>query len=379
MVGEDKLLGMVANIYDAAAEPPLWSEFAKQFANAVNGSMGSLLYYDLRCGKATLAISFGCDESCWRQYIDYYSAINPWINAWKRDLNCAGSETVEAGDQRTAFADLKRNEYYNDFLIKHNWAHQVGCVMTKTDETCSAFTCVRSHSAGPFGPAELDLLRLLFPHLQRAMQFHRKMSELEGSYRASLESLDFLPTGVILLDERGRVLEMNRAAARVFSHGDGLAIGKEGLSASTPDQTRELRSKIAGAGLTGKGKGVSAGGSLGIVRPSGKRPFVLRVMPAPANGFAADARRPAAMVFVHDPEANTQTAFEVLARVHHLTPAESRLADRLIQGDSLTLAAELLSITHNTARTHLQRIYQKTDTAHQSELVKVLLSSALTL
>lgn len=282
---QDRLFSLVGRIYDAAAEPPLWSVFLKEFVDIVNAEMASLLYYDLECGKAKLAVSFGWDPDCVKQYSGYYSAINPWINAWKTNLNRAGPETVETSDQRTPFAQLKKTEFYNDYLINQNMAHQVGCMMTKTEESCSAFTCVRSRMRGPFRPPEVELLRCLFPHLQRAIQFHKRIAEWQGYYHISLDALDHLATGVILMDDRGQILETNHAARQILSQNDGLTTEREGLAASTSNQTRELRSSIAAAALTARGKGLSSGGSLTIVRPSGKRSFALVIMPASVQAF----------------------------------------------------------------------------------------------
>lgn len=79
------------------------------------------------------------------------------------------------------------------------------------------------------------------------------------------------------------------------------------------------------------------------------------------------------IVLISDPECSLSTPPELLARVYGLTGAEARLAERLIQCDSLVYAAERLGISHNTARTHLQRIYEKTDTSHQAELTRLLI------
>jgi DNA-binding CsgD family transcriptional regulator len=171
----------------------------------------------------------------------------------------------------------------------------------------------------------------------------------------------------------------NRAAQQILSQNDGLGTEKYGLVASTPNQTRDLRSSIATAALTARGKSVSAGGSLGIARPSGKRPFAVVVMPVSVHAFPPDAREPGAVVFVSDPETKMPQAPEVLRRVYGLTAAEARLAEQLMQGESLLIAAEQLGVSHNTVRTHLQRIYLKTNTSHQGDLVRVLLSGTLRL
>ena len=140
-------------------------------------------------------------------------------------------------------------------------------------------------------------------------------------------------------------------------------------------RARYPRLRTKEAALTARGNGVSAGGSLRIVRPSGKRPLAVVIMPASIHAFPPDAREPTVIVFISDPEAKLQTAPEVLARLYDLTAAESRLAEQLMQGETLVHAAERLGVSHNTARTHLQRIYQKTDTSHQGALVRLLVSS----
>jgi DNA-binding CsgD family transcriptional regulator len=64
-----------------------------------------------------------------------------------------------------------------------------------------------------------------------------------------------------------------------------------------------------------------------------------------------------------------------LSRIYGLTRGEAALARHLIQGTSLEEAAEKLFISLHTARTHLKRIFMKTDTHRQPEfLVRMMLT-----
>ena len=59
-----------------------------------------------------------------------------------------------------------------------------------------------------------------------------------------------------------------------------------------------------------------------------------------------------------------------LLRSHFgLSPAEARLALRLVAGETLRSAAVKLGIGYETARTHLKNIFDKTGTCRQAELV----------
>jgi DNA-binding CsgD family transcriptional regulator len=65
-----------------------------------------------------------------------------------------------------------------------------------------------------------------------------------------------------------------------------------------------------------------------------------------------------------------------LLRSHFgLTPAEARLALHLVAGETLRSAEAKLSITYETARTHLKNIFSKTGTCRQAELVVVLVTA----
>lgn len=56
----------------------------------------------------------------------------------------------------------------------------------------------------------------------------------------------------------------------------------------------------------------------------------------------------------------------------HLTPAEARLALRLLHGDSLKDAAAGIGISYETARSTLKSVFQKTNVRRQVELVLTL-------
>ena len=65
----------------------------------------------------------------------------------------------------------------------------------------------------------------------------------------------------------------------------------------------------------------------------------------------------------------------LLAGLFDLTPAEARLATALSQGHVLKAAAIGSNITEKTARTYLERIFAKTGTRQQSQLVALLKSA----
>ena len=379
-LAEDKLFGLIGRIYDAAADASLWPAFLEAFANAVAGTLTAIAYHDLRESRANMGAAIRFDPDYVGRYIDYYGTFDPWRSAWMARFSRASPEAIVTSEELISPDQLDKTEFFNDYLLPQDTVHQFGGPIAIRDARwCSVLTCLRPRKKGPFDPEAVELLRLLFPHLQRAVQFHCKMAELEGRQRACLDALDLLPTGVILIDQRGRISAVNRSAKQILDQNDGLTTDREGLVASTPTQNRDLRASVAAASRAAQGTGLTAGGSLSIMRPSGKRPFTLITMPASVHAFPSDGRGPVVIVFVSDPEARQQTVPELLANIYDLSAAESGLAQQLMQGVTLVRAAGLLGISHNTARSHLQRIYGKTDTCHQGDLVRLLLAGVVRL
>jgi DNA-binding CsgD family transcriptional regulator len=65
-----------------------------------------------------------------------------------------------------------------------------------------------------------------------------------------------------------------------------------------------------------------------------------------------------------------------LLRSHFgLTLAEARLALHLVGGETLRSAAVKLNITYETARTSLKKIFRKTETCRQAELLLIILTA----
>src|SRR5262245_11925974 len=68
-------------------------------------------------------------------------------------------------------------------------------------------------------------------------------------------------------------------------------------------------------------------------------------------------------------------SIDLLQRHFDLTPAEARLALHLVAGETLRSAEVKLSISYETARTHLKNIFNKTGTSRQAELVIVIVTA----
>jgi DNA-binding CsgD family transcriptional regulator len=110
-----------------------------------------------------------------------------------------------------------------------------------------------------------------------------------------------------------------------------------------------------------------------LQRPSLKRPLTVVAAPLAVEAAWFLAHPPAAILFVNDPEQSCAVPLpNQLRAAFGLTPTEALVAARIFEGEGLRPAAEALGMGVTTARTHLQRIFDKTGTRKQAELVRML-------
>jgi len=187
---------------------------------------------------------------------------------------------------------------------------------------------------------------------------------------AAVEALNLLSVGVVLVRGDGHVLNANRVAQRILEGGDGLSCGGGRLQAFYSHEQAALTRTIAAAVAE-----TPAGGAFTFARPSGRRALSV-VVKALRAGTAGAGRPRLAAVFITDPDQEVAAEAQTLSGLYGLTPAEARLASSLVRGMSPAQAAAALGLTVNTVRTHLKRIFSKTETRRQSDLVRVLLTGA---
>jgi DNA-binding CsgD family transcriptional regulator len=75
-----------------------------------------------------------------------------------------------------------------------------------------------------------------------------------------------------------------------------------------------------------------------------------------------------------DDRHTTERRLSAAAVVYRLSPCQARLAGLIVDGLDVAEAARQLGISANTARTHLQRMFDKTGARSQPALVRALLS-----
>jgi len=358
---ESELLELVQNLYEAATEPGLWADFLKRYTELVSAEFTVLQVHDLRGHKSTVVEAFGLSAPFTRSYNEHYSKLNIW-----RDRGChlyiAGR--VNLDHEYCPRAVFERSEFYNDYMRHIGGRYSMAAVIARDDGYAPTLSAMRA--GRPFGRDESDVPRFLLPHLRRAWEVSHRLELLS----AGEALLDTLPTGVLFLAVTGKAIYWNKAADEIFRANDGLTLRNGTLVTFDRKAGIQLRKAIEDAISPGS---VCDPTVITIPRPSLCREYGVLAVP-----FLGRFRQfagmpgPVAVVIISEPERQQPAIAQVLIQMYMLTRKEAELAIKLLEAKSLEQAADELGVAYETARTHLRRIFSKTGTSRQTELVLLM-------
>jgi DNA-binding CsgD family transcriptional regulator len=368
-----RAMDLVGRVYEASADVRQWPVFLKSFADAT-GSAGTVIWLhdfaDASAVMGTNAMSIACDVGFETGYLDRYAEHFTFANPWMKSIDALPEGRCANSSEVYSDTDLRRTEFYADWLKPQGLAHALGGPVLKRGSVVSMFSFLREECRGPFGPDELQLMDVLMPHLRRACLLHQRLARLRAERAGALAALEKLPTAVWLLDAGERLLHANRAGRELDARHDGLWVDATGRPvAADASETGALHRCIRATVAAAAGRGMSADCGLSIRRRSSGAP--LHVMLYPLCGDAVLEGSAAAM-FIFDPSKGVAPDTHLLRRFYGLTPAEAQLACALAKGDSVEAYGAAHGLTRNTVRTHLKRALAKTGTHRQSQLVGLL-------
>jgi len=188
-----------------------------------------------------------------------------------------------------------------------------------------------------------------------------------------MELLDTTGSGVIQLDRRGRIVEVNDRARDLLRTGDGLFDERGFLFARTPEENDHLQGLLARALPPFGAQGV--GGSMMVGRASAL-PLVLHVNPVDRQESDIRVWPVAALMLVVDPAGRRRIDPAMAGAALGLTEMESQVAVLLAEGMSVGSIAAATDRKESTIRWHVRNMFTKLGLSRQADLVRLLMPLA---
>jgi DNA-binding CsgD family transcriptional regulator len=363
---------LIDRIYAAALDPDVWQEVAEAISLLFSGSP-TMLSFVIPGETAGAIYSVGVEEPYRSSHTEHLFRDVPYSTRYMWQFVDRWGDLGEV----LGHIDLAATELYTEWLKPQGLAAAwtVGhAIVNDQREPMGGFTVFPREGVPPFSREQFAEADTLVPHLRRAVSVHLTLRGAQSVRLALAEAIDRLPTGLLLLDAKRRVVVQNRGAERIVTASDGFRIDRHGPSADDARENATLQKLIADAIDARAGQEFRAAGFVAISRPSGTRAYAVMVTPllaAPGKSVMSDA---VVAIFIADPSARFYAGPEALTELYQLTHSEAELVRLLAAGLSLEEAADKRGVSLNTARSHLKHAFAKTETSRQSELVRLIFS-----
>jgi DNA-binding CsgD family transcriptional regulator/PAS domain-containing protein len=366
-ISPQALSDLIGLIYDCALDPSRWGQTLANVRNALDCHMLTLTLSDLRHDRLLLHKSAGVAPYQMEQFSKHVPEIDAILGG--------ALKSGHSLDEPYVVSRHITATYFETSPHFQQWAKPLGMVdwmvffLKSTPLQMSCFSGGRHVHQGIITDREIELGKLLLPHVRRAVTISNVLDirTIEGTRMA--EALDALHCAVVLVNEHGTILHANHAAEHMLDKGDPIQNAQGILQAAAPSAVSELRSALSLA--AGNEAGIGKTGLAIRLTELDAPPVFAHVLPLTGSDFRTRLQPAAvAAVFIGAPP-DAQDGADTVALAFGLTPAENKVLASLFDGRTLVETAATLGITRPTAKTHLEHIFQKTGMTRQAELMRL--------
>lgn len=361
---QQRLSDLISAVYDAAIDASLWESAIERVAGFVGGSGGGLFCKDVGALHASIPHRVGFQEPL---PVALFQQIYP----------AAEGHFLGDIEQPIATTDLMPSDELAGSELYRQWAEPQGlvdflsAVVERSTISAAIFGVFRHQRDGVVDDHARRQMKLIAPHIRRAVLIGRMFEFKAAEVATFVDTLDGLSAGMYLVDANGRLIHANAAGHALLAEGGILRSIGDRLVARESQTDRALREVFAAAG-----QGDAALGTRGIAVPlsgrDGER-YIAHALPltSGARRRAGVVSTAAAALFVRKASLAVP-ASKAIGSAFRLTPTELRVLMAIVEVGGVPEVANAFGIADTTVRTHVTRLFEKTGTSRQADLVKLV-------
>jgi DNA-binding CsgD family transcriptional regulator len=364
-----QLLDLIGEVYDTVLDWSLWPVVLRKASLFINGAASAVYWKDASNLNGDVYFQDGgIPQHYTRLYFNKYVKLDPTTTP----LFFAQPEVPVATGDLLPYDEFLRSRFYREWAQPQGLVDCVYVVLEKSAKTSAVFGVFRHARHGLVDEAARRRIRLLAPHIRRAVLISKVIHLKQGEAEMLAQTLDGLRAAMILVDRRGRIVHANAAGHTLLAEGDVIRALDGRLAASAPQADQSLREIFLAAAA-----GDAAIGMRGIVLPliarTGER-YAAHVLPLTTGARQRAGRTHAATAAIFAQKAALEVCSPpiAIANAYKLTMAELRVLFAIVEVGGVPQVAEMLGVAASTVRTQLHQVYKKTGAARQVELVKLV-------
>lgn len=274
-------------------------------------------------------------------------------------LHSLRPDRVYAMEEMRIPGDAALTERQKAVMTRENVAHARFVRFTPGADTNAWL--IMTHERKDFGAADSALLSAVTPYVALAIATLTQIMTLQLRATIAEEALAMLGVGQVAFDRQGRAIVADAIGAAELDVQPGAKPQFRGPAAETlAAACNDLAARSPGARR--------------LVRIDDRAGHDVLLRPALRIGEDMPKVAAATALVRRDRREDKASAARIVAAAHRLSDREAALAVALSRGKSIIEAGDELQLTHETARNYSKRIYAKTGTSGQADLVRLLLT-----
>jgi DNA-binding CsgD family transcriptional regulator len=359
---------LIGEIYDAILDRTHGTEALGKAAQFVGAQAAALLWRNPICRTANVIHAFGIKPRYADLYRQHYAKLDPTTAPmFLRDVGEMATTT-----DLLSQGELRRTCFYKEWLQPQGFVDTLQASLDKSATDSVDLCFMRDGENGMFDNAARDRLRLIIPHLRRAVLVGKLVDRTTAQAATFGDALDGICAGLFLVDAAGQIVHANASGQAMLAQGV-LVRGSSGkLTTHDTSAARGLSEIFSSAARDG----ASSGPQVGAVPLTGRggEHYVAHVLSlsAGARRLAGADDRAVAALFVQKASRDLPSPHNAIAKLYRLTPTELRVLSGIVQVGGAPEVAEAMGISVSTVKTHLRRLFAKTGTDRQADLVKLV-------
>ena len=368
-----RLNNLIAEIYQVSTQAHRLQHVLDEMTWLCGADNGGLSVVDMATGEALGFLISPTGVWTDAELLGMFHALEPWRRA---TLQHEPGRVLIDSESR-ALSEVTSSPQYTRWLQTTGNRSRCFAHLRPRAEITVFLGFARGSNRPAFSRNCVKELEALLPHLLNAMRLNQTINELTVMHDVAEERYGTLGVGVFLLTAEAHVLYASRAARRILELGLGLSVEDRRLRCAVSRDQEALYKLIESQARIAGRPGYIAGESMALQRPQGQDAS-LSLMIAPYHNRlqvrSVTASVGQVLMLVFDPSYRAPTREQALQHLYGLSPAEAELAGALAAGKRLEQIARESGVSKETLRSRLRRIFLKTGTRRQAELLTVLLS-----
>jgi DNA-binding CsgD family transcriptional regulator len=362
---------LVESIYDCSFDPSRWPQALAGVADYLKCSTARLFLFNNDPQKHGFGSSVGLDRGFNEKFDNDPETLNSVkygfvVSHLDEPLTLDEILGANGGRDVNGNAQLD-NRYYKDWMVPHGYHDVLAALMVKNERNFGGLAMTRSLGQPRFTARDRDNVRLIAPHIRRALKFSDMIDQKVIERNRLAEIIDSLATPVVIIDDCANLVHSNQTALKLIASGEVVL-----AEPNNPVMAAHAASRDALAHVLMSGMNLAQ--SMALRKRHGGD-LIASVLPLANISGGASRSSSHAAIFFHDPDREFQLPGEALAKLYRLTGAELRLLLALAHGATLNDVAARSGTAITTVRSHLKNLFTKTGKSRQSDLVQMAMMS----